>query len=132
MNIKVRRIFQEERLVQWLVCGWNDETLERDESWFRGEYKPIKQEDMGTIKMLRDHVVEQLKELEDKTQIDGHLTPWDEGNKVQITQEGAFIWDEECNDYRRVFIETIYEKEWSDEKGHEKKESYFAMIVYEK
>jgi hypothetical protein len=132
MNKKVRRIFQEERLVQWLVCGWDDETLERDESWFQGNFKPIKQEDMGTINMLRDNVKEQFKEVENETHGDCRLIPWGEGNKVTITQDGAFIWDEELNDYRRVFIETIYEKEWFDDKGYEKKETYFALIVYEK
>lgn len=125
----------EERVVQWLVCGWNEETLERDETWFQGVMTPINYEDMGTIGMLRADIKRQQKELRNGTHADGHLIPWCKDNEVQLTQDGAYIWVDEINDYQQVVIATMYEKEWHDNsliEGHKERKDYFARILIPK
>jgi hypothetical protein len=137
LNIMKGRISimkQEERLLQWVVCGWDEETLERDESWFQGAFKPVSYEDLATIQMLRDDVKRQLKELEEGSHADGYLIAWGEDGEVLITQNGAYIWDEESLDYKQVLIGMIYEKEWYNEHlpiEYRKRKDYFAIVVYE-
>lgn len=124
---------REERMIEWLVCGWDDETLERDESWFQGVFEPIPFEDLGTIEMLRADIAKQKMELANGTHEEGYLIPWCNENEVQITQDGAYIWDDDIQDYKQVLIETIYEKEWYDDsliEGHRNRKNYFAIIVY--
>jgi len=123
-------MIQEERLCQWLVCGWDEETFERDESWFQGVYKPLPHEDMGTIQMLRDDVKKQQQELKENNHDNDFLSPWGAGyttdniSNVVFTQDGAFIWDARQDDYQQVFIVSMYEKDWMDTKG------YFSVIAY--
>lgn len=123
-------MIQEERLCQWLVCGWNEETFERDESWFQGVFEPLPHEDMGTVQMMRDNVKKQQQELKEDKHPDGYVIPWGAGYtkdniyNVVFTQDGAFIWDERQLDYQQVFIVSMYEKKWMDTKN------YFAVIAY--
>ncbi|MGE8079264.1 hypothetical protein [Peribacillus loiseleuriae] len=98
------------RMLEWVVAGWDDETLERDETWFQGEFEPAKFEDLATIEMLRNDVKKQLKELDEDTHADGYLIPWGSNEEVLMVQEGAYIWIEGKLDYVKVLIDKMYEE----------------------
>ena len=105
------------RYLEWIVAGWNEETFERDESWFQGVFEPFTYEDLASIKMLRDDLDRQRKELEEDTHADGYLVPFSNGEEILITQDGCFIWDDGDGDniegdYVEVFITKIYKENY--------------------
>lgn len=123
---------QEEKIMQWIVCGLDEQTMERDESYFQGVYKAIPYDVMGTIDMLKKDLYRQKKELIKGTHTDGYLIPWGDENEVLITQNGSYVWDGQQEEYKQVFINTIYEKGWFDKsfpEGRQYRINYIAVVI---
>lgn len=116
-------------MMMWVVAGWDEETLERDDDWVQGLFEPASLEDLATIDTLKNDVKQQLQELKDDIHPDGCLMAWGSKNEVLVLREGAFVWDEESASYVDVRIHNVYKETYFNDnfiEGHKYNDRFTA------